>query len=147
MADRSSIPPFVTRHCATILAGGLIDLQATEAAIEKLNQVLGFELPKIGNSIAGQFGTQAYGLAPSQWLLRVAADTEDIVVRQIARALGSHEAVATVVSDAYVGLQLGAVDALHVLAQGCPLDPDALRAGTCARTILARVTAIYIHSK
>ena len=80
-------------------------------------------------------------------MLRVAPDTENLVVGQIGRVLCSGEAMLTVVSDAYVGLRLAVLDALHVLAQGCPLDPDVLRAGICARTLLARVTVLIVRNE
>ena len=146
MLDRTVVPASAAACYATIPMCGLVDVQATEAAVVKLNRALGFELPQLGYCITGPGGIHAYGLAPGHWLLRVAADTEESVVDQIRGALASDHAVATVVSDAYMGLRLVAADAMHVLAQGCPLDLDVLSTGTCARTILARVTVLIVHN-
>lgn len=117
---------------------GLISVQAGDDELSRIEAALGAAMPRAPQTLVRTESLDMLQLGPQEWLLRFAVEREErmLAVLQAATA-GQHVAV-TLVSDAWVGFEVRGADAAAVLAQGCPLDLDALPALRCARTLLAR---------
>ncbi len=85
-------------------------------------------------------------LGPDEWLIETPAEKEQATVRALEASLGDHHAAVTALGDASVTFRLGGPCAATVLAKGVTLDldPRQFRAGSCARSRLAR-TSVLLH--
>ena len=131
-------------RCEPLPIAGWIDLQADAAVLAALNAALNLELPLTPNRVVVRGELAACWIGPLHWLLRVALGDAATLVDRLLRAAEIDHAIATLMSDAFAGFRLAGPHAASVLAQGCPLDPDALMLGTCARSLLARAEVLLL---
>lgn len=119
-------------------------LRGRPAALDAVETLLGFALPKQACRANGAGGRHALWLGPDEWL--VLAPINDIEVLTAAlEAVMAHAPHALVdVSARQIALTLTGADAAEVLAAGCPLDLDAeaFPVGMCTRTVLAKAEIV-----
>lgn len=152
MADPGSRDLRLPARVERLAPEGLFELACDEAARAECAAVLGAALPHEPLAVArGEWGT-AYGIGPSRWLLRVPAARESPIGSSLGAvadrcATAGHAIALSMVSDAFAGFRITGDGAPELIAEGCPLDLQALCArGTpaCARTVLARVTVLVV---
>lgn len=104
--------------------------------------VLGFELPRVANTVASGGGHVAYWLGPDEWLL--ATNFSVTLARALREALARRFAAVTEVGGGNEVLVLPAATARDALAAECPLDldPRAFGPGQCAQTRFAHAAVL-----
>ena len=126
---------------------------ANEAFMDAVAGVIGRAPPTVPNTWTGKDdadeGPRTLWLAPGEWLIVTAADTEDALAGKLAAAVADHGGSVVDVDDVRTVLVLHGPNARDVLMKGCPLDlhPDAFRPGDCAQSLLARAAVILCRRK
>jgi len=107
---------------------------------------LGFPLPDVPNTTAGDGTRTALWLGPDEWLIVGPAGSERALEAMLADALTRDVGSVIGLSANRTVLELRGPHARDVLAAGCALDlhPRAFGPGDCAQTMLARA-AVILH--
>ena len=113
-----------------------------EGFLAAVRAVLGFELPRVPNTVASAGGHVAYWLGPDEWLL--ATKDSAALARILKDALGGMFAAVTEVGGGNEVLVLEAATAREALAAECPLDldPRTFGPGQCAQTRFAHAAVL-----
>jgi len=106
-----------------------------------VRSVLGFELPRVANTVVAGGGNVAYRLGPDEWLL--ATNFSATMARALRGALVGMFAAVTEVGGGNEVLVLEGA-ARDVLAAECPLDldPRVFGPGHCAQTRFAHAAVL-----
>lgn len=135
-------------RCESLAARGLVEIVATDDAVESIGKMLGLVLhnrPTV--SVTGN-GYRADWLAPWRWLLHTRPGAEAALVDrlQTRSTSGADGALlAVVVSDAWSGYRITGSRAADLIAEGCTLDLMRFTDDVelrCARTVLARAPVL-----
>lgn len=109
----------------------------------------GFDLPDRGGVTSGDQNRRAFWLGPDEWWLvdtRGSPGAGADLAKGLRAALSALPAAVTDISDSRAAIRLSGAKARATLQKACPLDlhPREFGAGQCARTRLAKATAL-IH--
>lgn len=122
--------------------------QADEPAFLKAVSVaIGVDLPLEPNTtITGDTGLTVLWLAPDEWLLITAPDTQAYMEQGLEDGFGDLFAGVTDISSGFTMVEIGGRGARELIARGCSLDlhPREFGPGRCAQTLLAKAT-VLIH--
>jgi sarcosine oxidase subunit gamma len=114
--------------------------------VNKVEDVLGLDLPVEPNQCSKSEAGTIYWLGPDEWLVHCDLSGTQSKNRQLKTALeGIHSAVVDV-TDYYTVLRLDGPDSTRLLSKGCPMDlhPDVFVKGTCSQTRFGNAS-ILLH--
>jgi len=132
---------------------GLVGVRAKAAdpaALQAIEGVLGFALPREANTTASSGSALALWLGPDEWwIVTPGPDPQSgpQMTAALRDALAGHRGGATTdLSDSRTCLRIGGRQARALLSKGTPLDlhPRAFAAGRCAQSHLAKVD-VLVH--
>ena len=108
--------------------------------------VLGQHLPVESNTMSIG-GHCVYWLGPDEWLIVTAYDDADGLLTPLLALQEEHHVAVTDVSGGNILLRLTGECVRDVFAKGCTLDfhPDAMPAGHCAQSGLAKASVLIGH--
>ena len=114
-----------------------------ERAVRVAEGVLAQNLPLAANTFASG-RRRIYWLGPDEWLVETGAEEASALCGELEAALAGHHAAINDVSGSQVALHMKGPEARTILSKGCTLDlhPREFAPGQCARTGLARATAL-----
>ena len=105
---------------------------------------VGLEPPLTPNTSRSEAACTILWLGPDAWLIEIPAEAEHAVAKELEKSLSDLHASVAVVGAGSVTWSLAGSNARDVLAKGMTLDldPERFRAGSCARSLLARVPVL-----
>jgi len=118
---------------------------------ESAGAVLGLELPAAPNTAveaAGDEPVYALWTGPRRWLIRCSDADAAGLAERLNASLEARGGAAAVLSDGQAGLTVEGPEAESLLAIGTPLalSPGRFALGTCARTVLAKIS-VLLHRR
>ena len=140
MAETAGAPPVALAECP---ARGRINLRGNADDPDfagAVAAVLGASPPVAPGAVHPGTDARILWLGPDEWL--VETGSEDEVAGRLEEALAGLHAAVTIVGDGSVTFALAGPRAPDVLAKGMTLDLDRLGAGSCARSLLAKVPVL-----
>ena len=118
----------------------------TNRFINKVEGILGLELPVEPNTCNKSEAETVYWLGPNEWLVHCELSRTQTRISQLESALaGVHSAVVDL-TDYYTVLRLDGPDSTRLLSKSCPMDlhPDVYEKGACAQTRFGNAS-ILLH--
>lgn len=108
--------------------------------------VLGFELPQVPNTWAGDGELRVCWLGPNEWLL-LSTGSADEWTDKLNKVNAARFIGVTVISGGQTVLRLSGDKIRDVFAKGCTLDfhPRVFASGQCAQSSLGKAPALYIQ--
>lgn len=97
-------------------------LQGDAMTVGAALKELGFELPKIANTVTRSEDLDVFWVGRTRWLVRGPLDGEDELGRRLEPLSVAPRTDAVCVSDYYAGFTVEGPDTRAVLSQTCPLD-------------------------
>jgi sarcosine oxidase subunit gamma len=137
MPDGVTELPFITQ----------IDLQldaANQEVTAEAATILGVDLPREPNTVAGGEDLAVLWLGPSEWLIVGPPGHEAALEASLRTALAGTGSSVVDVSANRTTLELRGPHAREILESGCSidLDPRAFEQGRCAQTLVARAQVV-----
>lgn len=117
------------------------------AFIKAVRSVIGIDPPVVPNTVVEANEVDIVWLAPNEWLLITAPDTQGDLASALRAAFGNLFAAVTDVSSGYTTLEIGGPEARSLLARGCTLDlhPRVFGPGQAAQTLLAKASVAIVQ--
>jgi sarcosine oxidase subunit gamma len=115
-------------------------VDATAPVAQRLEAVLGVDLPRACGTVTEAGATAVLWLGPDEWLV-VSRTEAGFLTDQLQAAIQDAHASVVDVSANRTGLELAGPSARAVLEKGCPVDlhPTRFGPGTAVTTTLARI--------
>jgi len=112
----------------------------TAPVAERLQAVLGVELPRVCGTVTEPVSTAVLWLGPDEWLVVSGTEARVLVDQLRAAVQDAHASVVDVSANRTV-LELSGPSARAVLEKGCPVDlhPTRFGPGSAVTTTLARI--------
>ena len=119
---------------------------ADPSFVSDASTVLGFELPRVANTVRESEGRLACWMGPDEWLIVSMHDDERQIARGLRQALRDRHASVVELGGGQTMLHLEGKQAGELLARGCPLDlhERAFATGQCAQSHIAKAPALLI---
>ena len=117
-------------------------LRGRAAAIEAAGAAFGIALPLEPCRAASAGDRAALWLGPDEWLLLAPEAEGPTIEAALIRALGDLPHALVDVSHRAIGLRITGMDAATIISAGCPLDPEQLPVGACARTVFGKAEIV-----
>ncbi|MBL8839111.1 MAG: hypothetical protein JNL66_22850 [Alphaproteobacteria bacterium] len=135
----------MTRYDAAIAplpAPAIAELRGDPGAARALLVAAGLTVPSRPNSAASTGEREALWLGPKRWLVFAPAAEERWLEAHVGSAAREPLLAAAIVSDMFAGIAVRGAGSRDVVAQGTPLDLDALAADGATMTDLFGVAAL-----
>ena len=125
---------------------GQVNLRVRGDGVAAAGRALGYDLPTVPNTTAGDASSGACWLGPDEWLIACDDGRQTEMVQRFGAALAGRPHAATDITDARAVLRLTGACARSVLAKGCQLDlhPRVFGPGQVAQTVIGKAQAMIL---
>lgn len=120
----------------------VVELRGDAAVAAQALASIGCTAPDTANRCARSGDREVMWIGPRRWLVFAPASAEEALVALVARITAEPLLAAALVSDMFAGISVGRTGWRDVVAQGTPLDLDALAGDAATMTEMFGVAAL-----